>query len=95
MSTFAARRVVVTGLGVISPLGVGVAHVWSRLIAGASGIISLTGQDAPEHLRGRFDHLPSTIAGVVPRGPLAEGKYQADDWFDRKVSNTIVQYDTS
>jgi 3-oxoacyl-[acyl-carrier-protein] synthase II len=54
------RRVVVTGMGMATPLGTGIEHVWRRLRNGESGI-------------GRIGHidvsdLKSRIAGVVPRG---------------------------
>jgi len=52
------RRVVVTGLGIISPLGVGVEHNWESLISGKSGIRKIKGFDASE--------IPSQIAGEVP-----------------------------
>lgn len=52
------RRVVITGLGIISPLGVGVDHNWESLIAGKSGIRKIKGFD-PEG-------IPSQIAGEVP-----------------------------
>src|SRR5699024_9644228 len=48
----------VTGLGLVSPLGTGVEHVWTRLLAGQSGIRRL-----PEELVAR---LSAKIAGVVP-----------------------------
>ena len=44
----AARRVVVTGLGLVTPLGVGVATVWERLLAGAIGVRRLQADDLPE-----------------------------------------------
>lgn len=51
------KRVVVTGLGAISPLGIGVSETWKRIIAGESGITRITKFDA--------SHLPSQIAGEV------------------------------
>ncbi|RKP09986.1 beta-ketoacyl synthase [Thamnocephalis sphaerospora] len=95
MTSTVARRVVVTGLGIVCPLGVGVKHAWRRLVAGESGIVSLVGPDAPEHLRGRFDKLPSTVAGVVPRGARQDGKFDPADWFERKELRnfaTFTQY---
>ncbi|KAJ2509125.1 Mitochondrial beta-keto-acyl synthase [Coemansia sp. RSA 2052] len=73
----AARRVVVTGLGIVSPLGVGVEHAWHRLIEGASGVQSLV-----RCFPGRgFDALPSQVAGVVPRaGGRACGAFDAAEW---------------
>lgn len=50
----AARRVVVTGIGLVTPLGVGVHPVWSRLLDGACGVTTL-----PD----RFAGLPSQVAG--------------------------------
>src|SRR5690606_1240900 len=51
------RRVVVTGLGVVSPLGVGVKNAWSNLIAGKSGITRIS----------KFDpgNFSSQVAGEV------------------------------
>ena len=81
----ATRRVVVTGLGVVCPLGVGVAHAWPRLVNGVSGVVPLVGTDAPPHLRGRFDMLPSKVGAVVPRGSRTEGKFDPKEWFEGKV----------
>lgn len=53
------RRVVVTGMGVVSPLGVGVDHNWKRLINGDSGVGKITHYDASD--------LPCHIAAEVPR----------------------------
>ena len=54
------RRVVVTGLGVVSPLGRGVQHNWESLIAGKSGIRPTQGMDLKD--------IPVTISGQVPFG---------------------------
>src|SRR5438067_1105411 len=60
------RRVVVTGLGAITPLGVGVRRTWQRLLASESGLASVAdrGRDAAEQSQWRG--LTSTVAGVVP-----------------------------
>lgn len=54
------RRVVVTGLGLVSPLGLGVKHAWAQLLAGASGVSAISSFDVSD--------LPTKIAGQVPRG---------------------------
>lgn len=72
------RRVVVTGLGLVTPLGVGVNTVWKNLLAGQCGIISLADREA-------FEKLPVRIAAEVPKGPLEEGKFTASEWLDRGV----------
>lgn len=66
-------RVVVTGLGTVSPLGVGVRHAWKQLIAGKSGIISTDTLD--EKYRG----IPSKVVGAIPKGPITEGKWDPFD----------------
>jgi len=59
-----ARRVVVTGLGLITPLGIGKEKVWRKLISADHGIVKLT--DA------RFDGIPSRIAGLIPKEDLEQ-----------------------
>ncbi|KAJ1935710.1 Mitochondrial beta-keto-acyl synthase, partial [Linderina pennispora] len=71
-----ARRVVVTGLGIVSPVGVGVKHAWSNLIAGKSGVRSLIA----ERPNDGFDKLPSTIAGIVPRN--GTGSFNPKEWLE-------------
>ncbi|MEV7346628.1 beta-ketoacyl-[acyl-carrier-protein] synthase family protein [Streptomyces sp. NPDC093544] len=56
------RRVVVTGLGAVTPLGVGVAELWQGLVEGRCGIRELEGAE--------FDGLPVRIAGSVPVDPV-------------------------
>ncbi|MDL2082143.1 beta-ketoacyl-[acyl-carrier-protein] synthase family protein [Streptomyces sp. GXMU-J15] len=57
------RRVVVTGLGAVSPLGVGVGELWQGLLDGRHGIRELEGDE--------FAELPVRVAGVVPVDPAA------------------------
>lgn len=80
------RRVVVTGLGALTPLGVGVRTTWQRLIAGESGITSLTQlEPAP-----RWKDLTSTVAGLVPRD-----QWRPADWLSQAEQRrlpTFVQY---
>jgi 3-oxoacyl-[acyl-carrier-protein] synthase II len=61
-----ARRVVVTGLGLLSPLGTIVKQSWSRLVAGESGIVSLLTHPSTAAQRDEFAVLPSAVAGIVP-----------------------------
>jgi 3-oxoacyl-[acyl-carrier-protein] synthase II len=76
----ARRRVVVTGVGLVSPLGVGTAQNWEALLAGRSGIGPITRFDASD--------FPSRIAGEV-KG------FDAHDYVDRKdvkKSDTFIHY---
>ena len=67
------RRVVVTGMGMVTPLGVGVDHNWSKIIAGNSGISQITNFDVSD--------ISCQIAGQVPDAGV-EGGLQMDDFVD-------------
>ena len=67
------RRVVVTGIGMVTPLGSGVDHNWSQIIAGKSGISRIEGFDVSD--------ISCQIAGQVP-GADAIGGLNLDDWID-------------
>ena len=68
------RRVVVTGLGAITPLGVGIKRTWSRLLAAKSGITSLPEDGSSEKWKG----VTSRVAGLVP--VTGDGAWKADEW---------------
>ena len=70
------RRVVVTGMGIVSPLGTGIDATWSRMIAGESGAGQITRFDASD--------LPSRIAFEVKEGDGSNGTLKRDDWIDSK-----------
>ncbi|MBI10625.1 MAG: beta-ketoacyl-[acyl-carrier-protein] synthase II [Rhodospirillaceae bacterium] len=80
------KRVVVTGLGAITPLGVGIDRTWNRVLAGESGIGGIQGFDVSD--------LPCKIAGHVPPGGTSQGEFNADDWVtpkdQRKMDKFIV-----
>ena len=67
------RRVVVTGIGMVTPLGSGVDHNWSQIIAGKSGISRIENFDVSD--------ISCQIAGQVP-GADAVGGLNLDDWID-------------
>ena len=77
------RRVVVTGMGIVSPLGVGIDHVWKRLINGESGITAITKFDTSD--------LPAKIAGAVPRGTNA-GEFNADNYIEPKEQKKMDEF---
>ncbi len=80
------RRVVITGLGLVTPLACGVEASWSRLIEGRSGAGKITRFDASD--------LATDIACEVPYGDGSEGTFNPDDWMapkeQRKVDTFIL-----
>jgi len=80
------RRVVVTGLGMVTPLGNGVENTWSRLLAGESGAVRVTEFDVSD--------LPSQIACRIPRGDGSGGTFNPDSAMEpkeqRKVDDFII-----
>ncbi|MBN9578906.1 MAG: beta-ketoacyl-ACP synthase II [Alphaproteobacteria bacterium] len=80
------RRVVVTGLGLVTPLACGVEETWSRLLAGKSGARPIT--------KFRTDDLATKIACDVPRGDGSDGSFNADQWVDPKEQRRIDDFIT-
>jgi 3-oxoacyl-[acyl-carrier-protein] synthase II len=80
------RRVVVTGMGLVTPFGIGLERNWNSLIAGASGIRAIQSFEVSD--------LPVKIAAQVPSGDTASGLFNADDWVppkdQRKMDGFIV-----
>ncbi|MFD1194275.1 beta-ketoacyl-ACP synthase II [Seohaeicola saemankumensis] len=80
------RRVVVTGLGLVTPLACGVEETWTRLLAGESGAGPIT----------RFDpsNVLTTYACEIPFGDGSDGTFNPDDWMEpkerRKVDDFIL-----
>jgi 3-oxoacyl-[acyl-carrier-protein] synthase II len=80
------RRVVVTGLGMVTPLGCGVENTWQRILAGKSGIGRIEKFEVSD--------LPCQIAGQIPLGDGSAGTFNADQWMEpkerRKVDDFIL-----
>jgi 3-oxoacyl-[acyl-carrier-protein] synthase II len=81
-----SRRVVVTGMGIASPLGLGVEHVWKRMLNAESGITAIQSFDTKD--------LPARIAGAVPSGSRSEGRLDLNEWIpvkDQKKMDRFIQ----
>src|SRR5689334_18440549 len=75
------RRVVVTGLGMVSPLGCGVEETWTRLVAGESGASRVTAFDVSD--------IPCQIACSIPLGDGTNGTYAPDQWMEAKEQRKV------
>lgn len=84
----AAKRIVVTGMGIVSPLGCGVEHVWHRLLQGDSGIVALPAEIV--------DGIPAKVAGRVPdrtdSDPAGFDPDSAADAKDRKKMDRFILF---
>jgi 3-oxoacyl-[acyl-carrier-protein] synthase II len=78
------RRVVVTGLGMVTPLACGVEPTWQRLLAGQSGIKRIEKFDISD--------LPSKIAGQVRRGDGSDGTFNPDQWMEPKEQRKVDDF---
>ena len=76
------RRVVVTGLGMVTPLGSGVQENWKRLIKGESGISNIRGFE--------YTDLPSKVAGQIPQE--GEGAFNPNDWMTPKEQKRVDRF---
>ncbi len=80
------RRVVITGMGLVTPLGCGVDATWSNILAGRSG--------ARRVEEFQVDDIACQIACFIPRGDGTNGTFNADQWMEpkdqRKVDDFIV-----
>jgi 3-oxoacyl-[acyl-carrier-protein] synthase II len=80
------RRVVITGLGMVTPLGCGVEPTWRRLLDGQSGARKIESFDVSD--------LPAKIGCSIPRGDRAEGAYNPDQWMEPKEQRKVDEFIT-
>src|SRR5690348_5500510 len=78
------RRVVVTGLGMVSPLACGVEATWKKLLAGESG--------AKKVEKFEVSDISAKIACIVPRGDGSDGTFNADQWMEPKEQRKVDDF---
>lgn len=84
ISALKNRRVVVTGMGLVTPLAVGVEHSWARLISGQSGIARIASFDPSD--------LAAHVAGEIPEGPRSDGGLTLNDWVAAKDQKKMDRF---
>ncbi len=77
------RRVVITGLGLVTPLGCGVKPTWDNILASRSGLGSITYFDPAD--------MPARVAGEVPRG-TGSGEFNPDDYIPAKEQKKMDDF---
>lgn len=75
------RRVVVTGMGLLTPLACGVEETWTRILKSQSGAGTISKFDA--------DHLQTNYACEIPEGDGSDGTYNSTDWIEAKDARKI------
>ena len=78
------RRVVVTGLGMVTPLGANVEATWSSILAGKSGASRID--------RFEVEDLQAKIACMLPRGDGSDGTYNPDQWMEPKEQRKVDEF---
>src|SRR6266850_6351755 len=78
------RRVVVTGLGMVTPLGCGVETTWQRLLAGESGARKIE--------KFNVEDIAAKIACQIPRGDGSDGTYNPDQWMEPKEQRRVDDF---
>ena len=78
------RRVVITGLGMVSPLACGVEDTWKRVLEGQSGAARVEAFDVSD--------IACQIACMVPRGDGSNGTFNPDQWMEPKEQRKVDDY---
>jgi len=78
------RRVVVTGMGMVTPLGCGVEPTWQRLIKGESGAKIIDTFDISD--------VPAKVACMIPRGDGSNGTFNPDQWMEPKEQRKVDDF---
>lgn len=82
----AMHRIVITGLGAITPLAVGLRPSWTRLLAQSSALTSIRALDPA------FSNLPCTVAAPIPLGPASDGRWNPSDWLSAHEQHGMAPF---
>ncbi|KAJ4294047.1 Mitochondrial beta-keto-acyl synthase [Kalmusia sp. IMI 367209] len=77
---------VVTGLGLVTPLGIGARRTWKRLLDGHCGIVGIR-ERSPQ-----FAALPSQVAGIVPEGKKEDGGWNVKEWLSPQDERRMARF---
>jgi 3-oxoacyl-[acyl-carrier-protein] synthase II len=80
------RRVVITGIGMVSPLACGAEETWSRILAGKSAAAKIENFEVAD--------IAAQIACQIPRGNGTDGSFNADDWMEPKEQRKVDDFIT-
>src|SRR5262249_29649825 len=80
------RRVVITGMGMVTPLACGVEETWSRLLQGESGARRIEKFEVSDR--------PARIACQIPHGDGSGGTYNSDQWMEPKEQRKVDDFIT-
>ena len=75
------RRVVITGIGMVSPLGMGAENTWARLLKGENAAARVTSFEV--------DDIAAQIACQIPLGDGSDGTFNANDWMEKKEQRKV------
>ena len=80
------QRVVVTGLGAVTPLGLGPRRTWQRLLAGDCGVVSL------QNRGDRYKQQHCQVAGLVPLGSKDQDAWDSSEWLSRDEQRRMSRF---
>lgn len=85
-----SNRVVITGIGLVTPLGVGSKVNWNNILSSRSGLISTT--SLPDYEESGWNSIPSKVIGKVPSGSIKDGKWNVEEHMDAGEARRLALF---